>query len=398
MRLAQLLIRLYPREWRQRYGVEFAGLLEESGVGWSEFLDVGWNAMKVRMQTKTARIPVLLGLAGLAIGSVVAYRMPNTYQSTAVLLMPSEAGDKEISKLQGSVLSRRSLSGIIQEVGLYESERRSQPLEDVIEQMKHDIRIANSGVTSHGRGLSISFANSDPARARRTVQRLLMAFIDTNFQQKTTTLLVADPPNLPSRPLSPNRWVVCMAGLGLGLLAGLALLGARRWPFVAASGLVGATVAFAISLAIPDRYISSVVIVTGDPAASAEVVKFVLSNPDALARVLKEAGPDSKKGDLSVSKAGPGTLEVRVIAERPELARAGAGRLAGELQMESTQRQLIVHKLGNPEPSMEVVDPAHYPESPTWPNRPVIGMLGLVCGLLLAAGVRVVRRPAPAIP
>lgn len=34
------LLRLYPRQWREKYGEEFVALLEQTGVGWRQIIDV----------------------------------------------------------------------------------------------------------------------------------------------------------------------------------------------------------------------------------------------------------------------------------------------------------------------------------------------------------------------
>lgn len=35
-----ILLRLYPRAWRERYGAEFVALLQQTGVGWRQITDV----------------------------------------------------------------------------------------------------------------------------------------------------------------------------------------------------------------------------------------------------------------------------------------------------------------------------------------------------------------------
>jgi len=45
-RLARLLTRLYPRVWRERYGVEFEGLLQDGDGGFSMAANVVWSALR----------------------------------------------------------------------------------------------------------------------------------------------------------------------------------------------------------------------------------------------------------------------------------------------------------------------------------------------------------------
>lgn len=44
------LLRLYPREWRERYGEEFEALLEEHGLSPLDTLDVALGAIEARRQ------------------------------------------------------------------------------------------------------------------------------------------------------------------------------------------------------------------------------------------------------------------------------------------------------------------------------------------------------------
>ena len=52
-RLARLLIRLYPRAWRERYGAEFEELLKTSGSGVRTFANVIWSALHERVSSTT---------------------------------------------------------------------------------------------------------------------------------------------------------------------------------------------------------------------------------------------------------------------------------------------------------------------------------------------------------
>jgi hypothetical protein len=46
----RFLIRLYPRAWRDRYGEEFAPLLESEGSGGRSVADVVWAALRERVR------------------------------------------------------------------------------------------------------------------------------------------------------------------------------------------------------------------------------------------------------------------------------------------------------------------------------------------------------------
>ncbi|MDQ1473789.1 MAG: protein tyrosine kinase modulator [Bryobacterales bacterium] len=91
-----------------------------------------------------------------------------------------------IIQMEGDILSRRSLSDLIQapELNLYPKERAKQPLEDVIEMMKsRDLKIdvqnmANLG--KHASAFKISFSYVDRFKAQQTVSKLITRFVDAN--------------------------------------------------------------------------------------------------------------------------------------------------------------------------------------------------------------------------
>jgi hypothetical protein len=48
-RLARWLVRLYPRDWRARYGEEFEALLQEGSGGFRALVNVAWSALSERV-------------------------------------------------------------------------------------------------------------------------------------------------------------------------------------------------------------------------------------------------------------------------------------------------------------------------------------------------------------
>lgn len=49
------LLRLYPREWRERYGEELAGILDKHGVSALDFMDIARSALSTRWQARSRR-------------------------------------------------------------------------------------------------------------------------------------------------------------------------------------------------------------------------------------------------------------------------------------------------------------------------------------------------------
>ncbi len=221
MRRRNLLF-LYPPEWRRRYQREFEALLDEAEMKWPDYFDVLKGALAMWMQTFVRRPAwqaiALLTLIGLAIGGVASQTMRTVYISTATL---QGSGDSALTEpaLKKS-LSRGRLTTVINELDLYGEDRKRKPLEDVVEQMRHDTRISH--ITGSG-AISVAFAHPDPRTAQRVTSQLVASISRDN------TVNVIDPANLPMSPASPNVRNVVSTGALCGFVAGalLAALTAR---------------------------------------------------------------------------------------------------------------------------------------------------------------------------
>jgi uncharacterized protein involved in exopolysaccharide biosynthesis len=154
---------------------------------------------------------------GVVTSVVVAFVLPNTYISQAEMqITPSQISSSivqttlsqlltdRIQQMENEILSRTSLSNIIQDprLDLYKTERANQPLEDVIETMRtRDIRIQivslPSGSGMKASAFTIAFSYKDPHKAHDTVQALITRFQDANLttqrtQQNVLTSFVHD--------------------------------------------------------------------------------------------------------------------------------------------------------------------------------------------------------------
>src|SRR5438105_15920032 len=110
---------------------------------------------------------------------IAAYSLPTLYRSSATLLIESQelpnnvvdapaTGEiaQRIAKIRERVLSRGDLIGLIEQYDLYASERRSQPLSEIIAKMRKATSLAslegNGGAATPGTdtlsALKIAFA------------------------------------------------------------------------------------------------------------------------------------------------------------------------------------------------------------------------------------------------
>jgi uncharacterized protein involved in exopolysaccharide biosynthesis len=320
-RLILAASQFYPREWRQEYGDEFDALLEDLKPGWKVFANVLRGAITMQMTKGTSwlKISGAVAIAGGLVAAGISFTTPGRYVSTAVMqiapqpdpLRPAPAevlqqrAAERLQQMQTEILSRTSLAEIIQNpsFNLYKYDRMRVPMEDVVQNMRRDIRI--EPLKSEG-AFRISYAHPDAAKAQAVTRELVTKFSEVNFMVNRNrvslyenfwkdqarayhtapapppptgeTMTVLDPPNLPSEPLTPNRAAYLVAGVAAGFLVGLvavlALRSGRRVWVVAACAVGGFVLAAAASYLIPDRYTSTAVmritpaLVTEDPLAS----------------------------------------------------------------------------------------------------------------------------------
>jgi polysaccharide chain length determinant protein (PEP-CTERM system associated) len=142
--------------------------------------------------------------AALVVSVVGAFLWPDTYVSSATVkvipqVVPEAYVQSNVNQLISdrigaiaqTVLSRPELTSIITTFDLYQRERQRLPMEDVIENMRKDIKISNVlQVTSsrdHMPAFQITFAYTDRYKAQKVVNALVTKFIDTNQRERTAT-------------------------------------------------------------------------------------------------------------------------------------------------------------------------------------------------------------------
>jgi uncharacterized protein involved in exopolysaccharide biosynthesis len=356
---------LYPRSWREEFGEEFSALLEDVKPGWRVFANVLGGAIRMQIASgaKLLKIAAATAAAGAIVAAGVGFMVAPHYVSTAVMsitpqpdplrpMSPQAIRQRSfdrIVEMQNTTLSRASLSEIIRRpaLDLYKKERRQSPIEDVVEQMRRDIRIrarwsADGGLTESLSPivLDISFAYPDQAKAQGVVRELANRFAAANaeinrkrgtvyrsFWQDQSAVYhtkpappapvgdivaVLNPASLPTAPVGPNRIVFLAWGLGTGLLLGLLAAIAMRWPrgVLRLSGFAaaGCVLAGAASFLLPNRYISTAVMeiapaqLTEDPLAALPVatpaaeflrqVKPQILSFENLSRIIRNPGLD----------------------------------------------------------------------------------------------------------
>ena len=139
----------------------------------------------------------------LVLAVVVAFLWPDTFVSQAVIrVVPPQVPEtyvptnvnmemsQRINSMAQTILSRGNLTNIINTFGLYPRDKQRKPMEDVVEEMKKEIRIGSvTGMTAQNRGVSafsISFSYENRIIAQKVTADLVSRFMSENTRDRTT--------------------------------------------------------------------------------------------------------------------------------------------------------------------------------------------------------------------
>lgn len=150
----------------------------------------------------------LIAFVGVvAIGSLVAIFMPPTYLSSATILIEQQEipedlvrstvtsyADQRIQVITQRTMTYANLSEIIKKYNLYEDDRKSEPMEKIILQMRDDIKtkIISADVMDPRSGrptaatiaFGISFQNTSPDLAQKVTNEITGLFLSENLRTR----------------------------------------------------------------------------------------------------------------------------------------------------------------------------------------------------------------------
>jgi succinoglycan biosynthesis transport protein ExoP len=158
------------------------------------------------------RLPISLAIASVLIMAalVLAVALPSLYRSRAVILieaqeMPQDLvrslvtsfADERIQVISQRVLTNSNLSSIIEKYDLYAEERKRDPMEKVLEDMRKDVAVTpiSAEVADPKLGRStqatiafeLSYESKSPTLAQRVANELVSLFLSENLRQRTET-------------------------------------------------------------------------------------------------------------------------------------------------------------------------------------------------------------------
>lgn len=232
-------MRLYPRNWRSRYGTEFHALLDDMALSTRDVFDILLGAVKMQMTNwNFARLTVAGSIAGLLAGAALSFAAPVRYASQVLLTVTPPSGlttesvRGTVEDLKADILGRVSLESLIRAHNLYSRELLQTPLDKVVDEMRNSIRVSSSpSQDSKSLNFVLQFSYPDPHVAQEVDADLIQRFMEGAVTLRTaepepriesgSVFQVLDPPTFPVAPISPNRTRFAATGLSAGLIAGL---------------------------------------------------------------------------------------------------------------------------------------------------------------------------------
>lgn len=138
--------------------------------------------------------------AGLVVSVVVAYSLPDVYVSTAsirvtpqqiapelVQTLTSQDVADRVNSLATVIFSRATLTSLIENHKLYQKELKSSPMQDVVENMKHNVILQGAGGTSAGNRflptMVVGFYYNDKYIAQQVCQDIVTRLISLSSEQ-----------------------------------------------------------------------------------------------------------------------------------------------------------------------------------------------------------------------
>jgi hypothetical protein len=191
-------LRLYPRQWRRRYGDELAALLEDTTPGWASLFDLVRGACIMQIRRVPA-IPIVATLIGASIGTAVWLNAPVMFASSALVRVQLPGSALEQPESDGARLFRARLARLVPS----DTARRATA-----------ITLVEPGPESTV--VRVSYIGSDATRVRDFVSEVANAVIAPEGLSPGGSILGAA--TLPTEPE-----VTSAAPIGIGAGAGLVL-------------------------------------------------------------------------------------------------------------------------------------------------------------------------------
>lgn len=397
-------------------------------------------------------------VALLIAGVAAAFLLPTIYRSSATLMVESQdlpttvvdspvsgAIDQRIAGIREQVLSRGNLISIIEQNNLYDDERRSKPLSQIIEKMRHATVVGalpgdigqQSGSQNKTVAIGMSFDYPDPAKAQAVLQGFVAKFLsmdtaDVEGQASLTVRFLQDQANKLQAQIAQLESEITTIKTRNG--AALASNGA---PSMIDTGGFSSQIT---SLQNENRQLllqskrpaeRNSALATAEANLAAALAQFSDTHPDVIAarnrvELLRRTAtvPSDDSAGIQAQVAANNAAIQSLIAQREATVARVNSALAGQarapavmeqaFQLENRatalrlQYQAVSDNLLKAQNSsrmaseqraerLSLVEPASLPDQPESPNRPMLilggAIAGLLLGLVIALGLELVRKP-----
>lgn len=404
-------------------------------------------------------IPAVVGILA-AVGAI--FLIPPVYRSNAIMLVQSpqlptevigaselDVVDRRIARIREQVTARPELIALIERHGLYDSERRSDPLSEVIEDMREAITLTPSQTSTPDNSstqktiaFELAYDYREPTATQAVVQdlmnRILQLDASGNVEQATNTVQF-----LTDQSKGLETQINDLQGR-------IAQINARNGGVLSSGGMIvgGASGSYDVQIAALQRDNQSLIQQRNiaqtsdvrDPIVSAAEQRlaaaramFSDSHPDVisarqnLAQARELAKSNTRKipvdtidqqiafnnSQISALRAAKAGEQAQVNSQLSSQARAPlVQQQIADLQLrltsvneqyEEVQTRLLAARAGvraedeQMSERLSVVEPPVIPDSPSWPDRWILALGGigggLVLGLIFALAIELLLRP-----
>ena len=145
--VAAVIAKLYPRAWRQRYGSEFAALLEDLNPSARTAFNTFTGAIAMQIRTWSyGWIVSISALFAVALFAALLVAVPKTYVSAGTLRWTgsgtlTQGNLNSLRKRAELVESPAHLTNLIVSQNLYSRERSGQPANEVVEKVRRQVNV-----------------------------------------------------------------------------------------------------------------------------------------------------------------------------------------------------------------------------------------------------------------
>lgn len=404
-------------------------------------------------------IPVLVGILAAIVAIVM---ISPVYRSNAVMLVQSpqlptevigaddvDVVDRRIARIRQQVTARPELIALIERHGLYDSERRSNPLSEVIEDMREAITLTPSQSTSPDNAANqktiafeLAFDYREPAATQAVVQdlmnRILQLDASGNVEQAANTVQfltdqstdleaqISDIQGKISQINARNGGVLSAGAMVVGGASGsydvqiaalqrdnqslvqqrnVAQTSDIRDPVVAAAEQRLASARAMFSETHPDVVAAKQNLVQARELAKSNTRKIPVDTIDqqiafnnsqiAALRAAKSGEQAQVNSQLSSQARAPlvqqqiADLQLRLTSVNDQYEEVQTRLLAARAGVRAEDEQMSER--------LSVVEPPVIPDSPSWPDRWLLALGGigggLALGLVLAFAIELLLRP-----